>query len=252
MLFALLMTGCAQLNDLKEGVQGLTNPIVFEGVYLGVAPSEDDRIDLTGTPFEQDALAQVFLADAASADELEDAPVTGAEVSMLADASGKVALTEAGEGAYLASTANGLRYDDGAQATLSATFDGMTSSVSITPPAAPTFPLASQMDAGTAFTIDLSGEGYDNVLVAVVDLQSGEVTFDNRPDDIQALYELAHGSGAQQVAVPASAIGRESVYAVGVAGMVNADASGVENANTLLSAFVAGRFRFVPVSTVPN
>lgn len=249
MLVLLSLLGCA---EIKETFEGLTNPMVALGFMVGVEPPEDERIDLSGTRFEQGASALAMLADAAEADQMDEAPVTGASVAMMLDAHGRVDMPESGGGAYAADASDGLVYEEGDTATLSATYGDETSSIAMRLPPSPDIVLPDNTAAGSGMTVDLSGQGFDNVLVFVMDATTGEVTFENTPTGIEDLYDLAHGDSEVVVPIPPKAIARESVYAVGVAGLKNADAADVENANTALSAFVAGRVAFKAVSTLPQ
>ena len=250
-LFASLL-GCAQLDQAKDVVDGLTNPLIFEGVALGVAPVADDRVDLSGTDFDQSAAALITLADAADVADIANAPVTGADVSIVSDSGGRVHFADAGDGTYTADSEDGLTYDPGAPATVSMTAGGEESSVTLTLPPAPDPGLPANAPPNQPLAVNLNGQGFDNVLVVVLDGATGAVTYDNRPDSIQDLYDLTHGEGELAVQIPGGAIPDESVYLVGVAGLVNADASQIENANTALSAMMAGRLAFSVVSTMPQ
>jgi hypothetical protein len=81
--------------------------------------------------------------------------------------------------------------------------------------------------------------------VVVLDMSSGDVTWSNEPGDIGELYDFTHGeSEGASVAIPASALSNATLYAVGVAGMINADPETFEDVNTALSTMMAGKLTF--------
>lgn len=237
-----LLAGCEAINALKDDVEGLTNPLVVQGMYLGVGEPEAG-VDLGGTDFDKAAQATVLLADAASVDDLENAPVTGAAVSLRSETGGSVALGDEGGGKYAASSDDGLVYAGGEQIALAIETD-VLSKVAIVAPPEPDAGLPDTHAAGEPLVVDLAGQGFDMALVVVVDGASGEVTFSNEPADIRELYDFTHGDGTTRVEIPGGAFGRSSVYAVGVAGLNAASADDFEELNTALSAFLAGKFRF--------
>jgi hypothetical protein len=70
--------------------------------------------------------------------------------------------------------------------------------------------------------------------------------------DIQSLYDFTHMDGSvNSLEIPASAFPSESVYAVGIAGIENADPETFDGVNILLTSFMAGKVTFYPVSTIP-
>ena len=99
--------------------------------------------------------------------------------------------------------------------------------------------------------IDLSSQEYDQVLVVVFDVGSGQVTFSNEPRDVMELYEFSTADDAGAgLTIPASAFPDESIYAVGVAGLVKGDSVNFSSMNTALSSLQAGKLKFYPVSTL--
>jgi hypothetical protein len=246
-----LLVGC-NLDKLKENVEGLTNPLVAEGLFLGVEPPSSQDIDLSGTEFDNAAAAAVMLADASNVNDLEEAPVTEAAVGVLSDAIGRVDLHEDSDGTYSASADDGLVYTEGDDVVLSMGVGNTTAKMGARLPRSPNvagIPASGAPNAG--FTVDLSGQDFDNVLVVVLDGATGDVTFDNRPDDIKAIYDLTHGEGSLVVEVPGGAVPDESIYLVGVAGLKNTDSSDMDEVNTALSAFITGRMAFTAHRTLP-
>ncbi len=245
-----LLVGCSDLDDLKDKVEGYTNPTVIEGLVLGVAEPDFD-FDLSKTDFNKGAAGVVFLADAASADEIESAPIDGADVSILSETTGKLAMNEDGDGKYSITGDDGFEYTVGEDLDLNVDVGDQSSSASVTAPAAADVTIDEAHTAGEAITVDLTGQSFSSVLVAVFDAGSGELTFSNQPEGIKEIYDFTHG-GAESLVVdiPGSAFSAESVYAVGVAGLKNAGEDDFGDANTLLSTYMAGKMKFFPVSTI--
>lgn len=244
------LLACAELANLKEDVEGVTAPIVIEALFVGVAPP-DEGVDLSGTQFESGAAVAVMVADAASVDNLADAPVVGADVALLLDTAGRVELNDEGSGQYTADGSDGVTYVEGDYATIYAGFDGQEARLRQRLPRTPDLSLPASAAPGQDLEIDLTGQGFDNVLVAVIDSSTGETVYDNTPDAIEEIYQITHGEGEQRVVVPGAALQNESVYLVGVAGLSNVDTADIDSANTALSAFLAGQMQFTAVSTLP-
>lgn len=248
-----LLVGCTAIADLKDDVQGATSPLVLEGLVLGIAPPTSAEVDLTGTAFEDGAAAVATIADASSVDGLDEAPIEGAEVALLLESGGRVVMVDEGGGRYTCTAADGLTYTDGDSATLSVDYPGedTTSSAQVQLPRAPTVSFPASVPRGQPLHVDLAGQSFDNALVVVVDAATGETSWSNYPTTIEDMYNLTHGSGSLTVDVPGTALAEESIYLVGVAGLVNAEQDSLTNLNTLLSALTAGRLVFSAVSTVP-
>jgi len=244
-----LLTGCEAISGLKDKVEGLTNPLVIEAIYLGVEEPDAGTVDLSGTDFDQGVFATAFLADAASVTDLANAPVEGAEVNLRSEALGNFPMNDGGGGTYTASGDDGLRYDNGDPVTISVELDGKHSATVVAPPAVDAN-IPVNHTAGEPLGVAAGDDQLTTLFVVVMDASSGAVTFDNRPGGIEELYELTHGGGALAVEIPGSAFPRASAYAVGVAGMNLTEDDQLDELNTALSAFLAGKFRFYPVSTL--
>lgn len=242
-----LLAACDKLN---EKLSDYTNPTVVEGLMLGVAEPDFD-FDLSGTGFDKSSSGVVFLADAASIDEIEEAPISGAAVSMLSDTNGKVAMSDKGDGSYLITSADGFDYAVGEALGLSATVGDAPTTATVNMPAAADASIESTHAQGADLNIDLSAQSFDSVLIAVFDVTSGDLTFSNQPEGIKEIYEFTHGGTEGLVVdIPGTAFPSQSVYAVGIAGLKNAGEDDYEEANTLLSSFMAGKMKFYPVSTM--
>lgn len=244
MILLSLLTGCSLLG-------GITNPTVMEGVALGVAPPTDSRIDLTDTEFEKGAAAALAMANASDLSNLADAPVDGADVDMLLPDLGSIPLHGNGDGNYSADSEDGLVYTEGVDATMSAVVDGVASSIRVRLPPNPVLDIPETSAPGRPLTVSLAGQAFDNMMVVVLDGETGDILFDNRPDTIQEIYDYTHGDSDLALSIPGDVFSEESVYLVGVAGLNNAKLDDIENANTALSAFLAGRLSFSLLSTLP-
>lgn len=242
-----LLAGCEGFTDKLEEY---TNPTVIQGLVLGVAEPDFD-FDLSGTDFDKGSAAVVFLADAASADEIEEAPIDGATVSVLTESTGKLGMKDEGSGQYTLTGDDGLTYTVGEDIDLNVVNGDSTSSASVTAPAAADADIPETHTAGSSLTVDLTGQSFSSVLIAVFDASTGDVTFSNQPEGIKEIYEFTHGGTESLVMdIPASAFPGQSVYAVGVAGLKNAGEDDYSEANPLLSTYMAGKMKFWPVSTI--
>ncbi|MCB9765507.1 MAG: hypothetical protein H6739_37380 [Alphaproteobacteria bacterium] len=242
-----LMAGCDQFNDIKNTVDGLTNPLVAQTIILGVAEPESSEIDLSGTDFSQGATIQAFLADAASVNDLENAPVSGADVKIRVGETAAVWLTESADGAYSADGTDGFSYVAQQPSVVTMNYGDDSSQMSITLPAAVNVDVPETHNGGTAMNLDL-GASFDAVLAVVIDVTAGEATWTNRPETIREVYDFTHGSGnVSSLTIPAVAFPSGCACAVGIAGMENADSSNFTNTNTGLSSLSAGKMKFYGV-----
>ena len=68
MIFAatLLLTGCDLLDEAREELDNLTNPLVGQVLVVGIDEPDDANVAaaLEGTDWDMGVFAQVFLADA--------------------------------------------------------------------------------------------------------------------------------------------------------------------------------------------
>ncbi len=247
----LVLLACSAIDDLTAKVEGLTNTLVMEGLYVGVEPPESDLVDLSGTDFDKGAFATALLADAASVDDLANAPVSGADVTLRSEAHGDTPLGDDGNGKYTATGDDGLAYADGDPVVLAVSLDGEHRASIVAPPAVDAN-ISPQHDAGQPLAISAGDPNLATLFVVVANAETGTLTYDNRPTSIEDVYNLSHGDGTLAVEVPGSAFPDQTLYIVGVAGMNLTPADGFTELNTLLSAFLAGKFTFYPVSTLPT
>ncbi len=253
-LLATLLGACDSFDDLKDDIAGYTDTLVLEATFLGVAEPASDSIDLTGTDFEAGATIQVFLADASDPSDMENSPVTGASVNLKSAAMGTVDLSDGGDGLYSASVQDGLIYTAGEQLVLTVNLDdGQSTADAVTPPPVDGDLIPEEHSPNTPLVVDCSSYDYDNILVAVIDLANADLTYSNEPQGIEELYDFTHADEPQlALEIPGSAFGNPqgSLYALGVAGIVNSGVDDLNGVNTVVSAFMVGEMRFFPVSTI--
>jgi len=238
-----------------DAFKGVTEPLVSQGIILGVEAPQSDQIDLSGTDFQQGTAASIFLADATSVDDLSNAPIEGATVDIRGPGDmGNVDVPDAGDGLYaVLPTDQTLDYQGNADWTIVAQRDPKSdpgkATIHLPPPADLDIP--EQHDQGQPMQLDLSGKGFTSVLVAVIDVESGTVTFDNEPKDIKAIYDMTRGSEeVGDFEIPGTAFpDDQKVYAVGVAGMQHTKAEDLDGLNTLLTSFMAGDMNLYPTTT---
>ena len=248
----LALTGCGLFDKIKETtetLEGLTNPLVAQGLILGVEEPESEDISLEDAGYAPGTTVTVFLADATDAADMENAPIEGATVKV-SGGSANATASEEQPGAYLIDPTEGLAYAASSLWTLSATIDGRdeasTATISLPAAAAVTVP-ETQDETGQPLSLDLTGQGFASALVVVFNAECGEFTYSNEPNSVTEIYNFGHGDGeATEVEIPGSAFPEEGVYAVGIAGMVHTTADDLNNFNTALSTFMAGKMVIYP------
>ena len=117
-LLAIGMSGCAQLYEIRDTIEGYTNPLVASAMFLGVQEPDSEFIDLLDTEFESGAVVQAFLADASNVDDMAEAPIAGGDVSVRIGGAQPLRLDEIEAGAYSITGGEGLYYEVGESTTL--------------------------------------------------------------------------------------------------------------------------------------
>ena len=262
-----------QLNDVQTQFEDITNTFVAAGTILGVEePDFNDFIEeelcldpeslpIDESMYEQGNQALVFLAQAELSANINDSqPVLGASIS-IDSANGNISnvMMEEGEidGQYSAGADQGLNYtndivtftiDSGASELHTLSVDA--------PPAATLESIPRESPENTAITVDLTGQGFHSALMMVINVETGEMSYDNLPQEVEEMYALAHPQGSllgeetpeiESVELPATAFPEQGLYAVGVAGLRAAGSDDMDNINLLLSGMIAGKFAFTPV-----
>lgn len=243
-LALLTLSGCEFFEKAGETLDGLTNPLVGLGLVLGV--EEPEEADLEGTGFEAGTTFSLFLADAANVTDLDNAPVNGAVVSLQ-----DVEADDSQDGLYLISPDVGPTYVDGASWTVDIQLGTDVATASLTLPEAPEFAPDLIHTAETALTLDLSGQGYEGVIIVVMESSTGDLTYTTEPQTAREVYDLTRGNTeVTEVEIPGTAFPSEDeLYLVGIAGLNHANGSDVDGMNTALSSVSAGKMVFEPVST---
>ncbi len=251
MLWTFALAGC-ELDELRDQLDGLTSPLVVEAIALGVAEPTDDRVDLSALErFDPGANLTVFLADASNPTELDDALVSGADVSASTGA-GAVGVPERENGLYALLPPSDLELDPRLTLQLDAELENRTGVGRLTLPEPAGLGIVESHPAGTPLPVDVTGLGYTGTLIIVFDTTSGAVTYTNEPTTAREIYDLTRGRNAvTEVTIPAEAFPNESVYALGFAGLVHTTADDFDGVNTVLSGIIAGQLEFQPVVTVP-
>ncbi|MEC8276443.1 MAG: hypothetical protein VXZ96_11680 [Myxococcota bacterium] len=246
----LLLTSCQAIQNIKDKINGLTESFVVSGLLWGVEPVEDATFDLTGTDFEKSSSLTVFLANTEIAGSLSANPISRATVS-LNNTIASVAVLEDSSGVYKADSDNGLEYIDGRIHSLDMVYLGEGHSIESVMPSAPVFTLPETMPP-QSLVVDLTGQGYFQALTFVLNLTTGGITYDSRPQGAEAFYDLTHPNGdaleesdmLSSLEIPASAFEEQGIYLVGIAGLQGASQDQMSNVNTVLSSFIGGKFRF--------
>jgi len=237
--------GCDLINEGRDLIGDLTNPLVTQALVLGVAPPEQASDADLPDEYSEGAGATVFLADAADVADLENAPISGADVSLRG-----TAVSETGPGAYALQPGE-LSYEAGSTWTLTVGLGGDTATADIVLPPGADFTVPETHTANQGITVDLTGQEFDGAFVVVVD-EEGSVVYDNRPEDIRGLYDLTRGEPATTVDVPGQAFPEPGAYLVGVAGIrTTTGRADLEGMNTVLSTMMAGQLVFEPVVVAP-
>lgn len=244
LLLLLPLGGCELFQNGTDVVNGLLNPLVAEGMLLATVPPDAGDSGDTGASFdlgsagiEEGTSLTLFLADAANVNEIENAPIDDATVSVHgAEAAG-------GGGGLYTVVGEGLTYEAGAAWNLDVDVADTAARAVLNLPAEPTFTLPALV-TNTPVTLDLSGQGFNSALVVVIEATSG-VTHSNQPDGIREFYDFTHGGDdVTTVEIPAEAFPGNGVYAIGVAGLVHTTSDDLSEMNTGLSTIMSGKMVF--------
>lgn len=252
----MLLMGCGRLKATEDLLDGLTEGVLMEGLYLGmdVPVAFQDLFAFSGEEddgaFAYTAACKVMLAQVASPADIGNNPIEGAEISLLTSADGSLDMAELDAGEYVLTSAEGLEYQPGKSATVVGNLGDLDISAAVTMPDPPLdLAMESVIAVDSPTTVSMLDAGYENMIIAVYNLTSGKVTWDNVPDDFQGLYDFTRPDApVQLVEIPGEAFPVVGSYIIGVAGMEIADVSGFEGVNTTLSAFMAGQMTLVYVT----
>jgi len=246
MILPMSIAACDLFQDAKDTIDGITDPLVAQAVILGVDTSDVDPELLEAADFETGVAVSVFLADAKSVNDIDNAPIGGASVHV-----NEALVPEVGDGAYLLES-NEMQYTAGQSWTMHALIagDGSSGSVVLPPPINVTVP--ETHNANTPMNLTITNQDFHAVVGLVVEVESGEVTWSNEPEDIRDVYDLATGSGdTSALLIPAEAFPRVGGYVIGITGLERGEGETLDNMNTALSAIMAGKMRLLPTAALP-
>ncbi|GDX82416.1 hypothetical protein LBMAG42_42270 [Deltaproteobacteria bacterium] len=241
MLALILLTGCDRLDAAGDVVDGLGDTTVVQGIFLGA--EIPFGIELPDDAGIYTSFCKVFLAQVSDANDVTDAPVSGADVAFVSQETGKLGFDETDDGEYRLYSQDGLVYEPGQTAKLQFSLGNETGSLSVTAPEAPEFDLDNEGTSQEAQKVKVTSGRFQNLVVAVYDLDRDKLTWDNLPDDFESGVELndEDAEPIDELIVPGEAFPRGSTYLVGVGGLEVGDATEFEGVNQALSAFGAGR-----------
>lgn len=239
--FASLM-GCRLIDAVQDRVDQLSEDTVAQAMYIGVAPSENDEIDLSEAGYATGASVTAFVFELSTMEDVE-----GVDLTLVSQTNGSAALTRADDGSF---TGEGFTYAAGDRVKLRVDApDGASRSIAVDAPTSPVLAVPSEHTPNTAFGVSLQQDA-DAVLLVVFDTATGAITYDNTPADLQDLYDFTIENAPSAIEFPAEAFPQQSVYAVGIAPLARSTDEEVEGLNPVGSTFFAGELRFYPVSTL--
>lgn len=241
LLVCLPLAGCGRLDTLSDVLNDLVTPTVADGLYVGV--ELPDGLDFGFSDDYAVAACQMFLAAVDDPTQIDSAPMDDAKVAFDSPQNDEIAIPDQGDGKYRITSYDGLRYVPGDTATVTFTDSfGGSGTMAASTPAAPEADLPVTGTALQAFTVT-TAEPWDNLLVAVYDLDRSEVAYNNLPEAVEDIYAYTHPEEqTDRIEVPGDAIKRAGNYVIGVAGMELADPESFDGVNISLSSFMTGRF----------
>jgi hypothetical protein len=250
MVWLMLLPGCDLFQGVKDTVEGITNRNVAIGVVTTLEASADD-LDLSETEFAPGVAATLFLADAASVTDLDNAPITGADV-VLMGCGDEASMPESSQaGAYLYTPPGDLGPCMGPQFEMQQVNLEEPISLPVAIPNGGRLDVPLRHDAGEDLVLDLTASGYGAVLVLVFDTSNGDLTYSNEPETIGEYYQfLTTSDDVTTITVPGSAFKPDTVHALGITGLERTPNRELDNANEVLSVIAGGRTEVYPVSTL--
>ncbi|MFT6821452.1 MAG: hypothetical protein ACJATT_005282, partial [Myxococcota bacterium] len=180
-------TGCELFENTQDAIDGLTNRSIALGLVIAV--EEPEEADLSSSGLEAGTAFSLFLGDAGSAADIENAPINNATVTLQG-----IQTDDPAEGVYLITPDRGLVYEDGATWQVAMSLPSGAASATLQLPVAPDFDPVTEHTAGEGVSIDLAGQGYDAVVVVVIAASSGDLTYSTEPVTAREVYDLTRGS----------------------------------------------------------
>jgi len=232
------------LQGVEDAVEGLTDPMVAQGIVLGIETPQAKELDplIEVGLIRPGVTVNIFLANAAAASDLGKAPVDGAEVVIQTpeDATTADALAT-GAYSYEATPNDGLEYVAEETWTLWADAGREKASwIDVVLPPAAELNLPAFIDVNQDLTLDFTDQGFNSAIIFVFDLAAGP-TWGNYPTSIDEVYSRSLGHDPlNELVIPAEAFPRPGLYAISVAAMVHNDDEQLGELNKLLSRGMSG------------
>lgn len=249
---SLALVGCRPITDVGDKIIGLTNPVLVGGIVLGSAPPADPRLRLAlqEAGFTGFTEARLVVADALEFQDIDQALIPTAEVTLTAEGEAPVAFLPDDAGWFAPERGQFLSYSPGRTLRVEAILPDRVNpgTIEVPLPDVATIDVAAVRPAGRDLPVDLSGQAFDYAFAAVYDLDGNEV-FSNAPstnDDILD-FVLPAEEPVEEVTVPGDVFAAEDIYIVGIAGLKRAPPENIEGLNEALTAVLAGRLSLFPV-----
>ncbi|MEQ1503774.1 MAG: hypothetical protein ABMB14_16155 [Myxococcota bacterium] len=247
--FTVLLSGCSfvgiDLEGVEDAVSGITDPVVEQGLVLGIEDPDIKELEplVKAGIITPGVTVSVFLANAADAANIQQAPMNGARVVLELEDGESFDAPRVGEGTYTLDVgANDIQYVEEDIWTLWADSGRETASwidVILPPAADPHLP--DSHDTNTALDLDFTGQGFHSAIVMVND-GLGIPTWTNYPTSITDIYNQSLASDPLELlTIPEGAFPRKGTYAIGVAAMVHNDDGQLGEVNKLLSRGMSGK-----------
>lgn len=255
----LLLTACA-FSASCDTAKRVKSKVVAINLLMDLG----DPFDLAPRRTE---LAVNLMAISGPVDEPEATPLTGADVTLeIEDVAGVIQLDETGGGGgtYTASSGTGgsptLVYQSGASYAVtivvpSGSFEDEYDLRVTAPPRTnvtglPDTQGGQTITAGQPLTVTLTGS-YDRGIVLVLN-SSGDVTYDNRPDDVSSAIDFVFGDFDGDITIPGTAFPNAgTAYGLVIVGLESAPSGAISTNLNILSRFYAGSAKTAIVVTAP-
>lgn len=223
-----------------------------------------------GDPFDlaprHTEIATNMMAISGPVDEPEAVPLTGATATLeIENVAGTITMTEQGGdgGVYTAQSGSGTpSFVYTSNATYSVTVDVPSGKFEDeydmhvnAPPRTnvtglPNTQGGATIPANQSLTVTLTGS-YDRGIVLVLN-SSGDVTYDNRPTDVQSAIDFVFGDFEGSIVIPGSAFPASgTAYGLVIVGLESTPKSAISNNLNILSRFYAGSAKTAIVVTAP-
>lgn len=235
----LVLGGCDLFEKTKDAVEGVTSLQVAVGLVVA-ASAPDSRFgdEIEGLGVTEGVGGTVFLADARQVADVENAPVSGAEVALVG-CGGEAALEAQGPGAYVLVPPSDV--DGCAELVIERRDDKpATLPVPLPPPFQAT--VGPRHDAGVDLVVDLSADAPDVAFGVLLDATSGTVLWSNEPEGVGEVLAWLNGNQKpSEIVVPGEHFEAGGAYALVLTQAVRTRGVDLDGVNTAISRVAAGR-----------